>query len=154
MVNGLVNSLIVYAIQLWGIGATKSQLRMVQTLQNQAGKWALGVGRRSSTHKVLQKLNWLSVKQLTAFHSLSLLWQPCRGKSDFVTDNLRWEQSRTQGTDRLGTDPYRMEYRRKSWKPKTIAWWNQLPESLRIQRSSVRFKRELKMWIKENLSIK
>ena len=149
-----MNSLIVYAIQLWGIGATESQLRQVQTLQNQAGKWALNVGRRTSTTKVLDQLNWLSVKQLTVFHSVTLLWQQCRGNTDFLTRDLHWEESRTQGPARLRTEPYKMEFRRKAWRHRTVAWWNSMPEKLRTQTSFKLFKKELKPWVKKYISIK
>ena len=79
LANGLINSLIVYAIQLWGLGATKSQIRLMQTVQSQAGKWALNVYRRSSTIKVLNRLGWLSVKQLTIFHYKAALEELQRG---------------------------------------------------------------------------
>ena len=154
LANGLINSLIVYGIQLWGIGATKSQLRMIQTLQNQAGKWALGVGRYTSTDKALKRLNWLSVRQLVVFHSLMLLWKQCRCETDFMTDDLNWESSRTMGTERLRSKPYKMEFRRNSWKYRTFAWWNLMPETLRTQKSLTRFRSGLKVWIMEYFPIK
>ena len=154
LVNGLVNSLVVYAIQLWGIGATRTQIRLVQTLQSQAGKWAMRVGRRTSTVKILHSLNWLSVRQLMIFHSLTLLWQQCRNGSDFMMEEPTWEHSRTQGADRLGSQPYRMEFRRKSWKYRAIAWWNMMPVTLRSQMSLARFKRDLKSWIGKHFNIK
>ena len=154
LVNGLINSLIVYAIQLWGIGATKSQLRMIQSMQNQAGKWALGVGRYTSTAKALKRLNWLSVRQLIVFHSLTLLWKQCRGETDFMTDDLNWENSRTMGVERLRSKLYKMEFRRNSWKYRTIAWWNLMPEALRTQKSLPRFRCGLRVWILEYFPIK
>ena len=154
LVNGLINSLIVYAIQLWGIGATKSQLRMTQTAQNQAGKWALGVGRFTSTRKVLARLNWLSVRQLTIFHSLTLLWKQCRGETDFMNEAPDWESSRTKGEDRLKLKPYKMEFRRNSWKFRAVSWWNLMPETLRIEKSLPRFRSGLKIWVMNYFAIK
>ena len=88
--------------------------KTTQSLQSQAGIWALNVNRRAST------VNWLSVCQLVIFHSMTLLWQQGLENTDFMTRDIQWEVSRTHGSERLRTQPYRMEFKRKAWKYKAI----------------------------------
>ena len=153
LANGLINSIIVYCIQLWGINASKKLHRQVQALQGQAARWALGLNRRASTKKVLDKMNWMSVNQLVIYHSTLLLWKIVRGK-DSKLERTEWESSRTQGHHRIRTAPYKKEFRRKAWKPAAIAWWNAMPESLRADCSPSSFKWNLRSWVRGNIDLR
>ena len=114
LANGLVNSLLVYCVQLWGIGATKKQLRQTQVLQNQTAKWALGWGKGAATSKVLKNIGWLSVTQLVQYHAIMQLWKLARGEYLCLDTGIDWQESRTQGSNWILTAPYRMEFMRRT----------------------------------------
>ena len=60
--------------------------------------------------------------------------------------------------DGMGEQPdsalYKMEFRRKAWKPAAIAWWNAMPESLRADCSPSSFKWNLRSWVRGNIDLK
>ena len=58
------------------------------------------------------------------------------------------------GEERLKSIPYKMEFRRNSWKYRAIAWWNLMPETLRSQKHFPRFRSGLKVWISNYVPIK
>ena len=148
LANGLINSIIVYAIQVWGPNCSKKLIRQTQTLQSQAARWALGVNWRASTEKSLREVKWLSVNQLIGYHALLLLWKSVRGVS-LLERNVNWAVSRTQGRDRIMQEPYKMEFKRKTWRPTAIALWNKLPEKLRTETRLSHFKGGLRTWISD-----
>ena len=154
LANGLLNSLLVYGIQLWGVGATKRQISQSQSIQAQAARWALGLSRRTSTIKVLSNIGWLSVRQLVTYHSVLLLWKSTRGEGSPFHGQVNWETSCTMGSERIRPAPYRKEFRRKSWRPMAIAWWNALPVEARTQPRLGQFKRQLRTWVSANIPIK
>ena len=53
----------------------------------------------------------------------------------------------TSGAARPRTDPYTMEFHRKSWRPSATASWNQIPAQLRTEPKLSRFKSQLKTWV-------
>ena len=133
---------------MWGPNCSKKLIRQTQTLQSQAARWALGVNWRASTEKSLREVKWLSVNQLIGYHSLLLLWKSVRGVS-LLERNVNWAVSRTQGRDRIMQEPYKMEFKRKTWRPTAIALWNKLPEKLRTETRLSHFKGGLRTWISD-----
>ena len=68
-------SRLVYGIQLWGAGSTKSVIRRIQVVQNLAMCWVTNSHRLTSTTGMLTKLNWLLVNQLIYYHSFLLQYK-------------------------------------------------------------------------------
>ena len=65
MANGIVMSLIIYLIEIWG-GCNEYLLRFLQVLQNRAARHVTKLSWYTSTKDLLNQCNWLSIKQLIA----------------------------------------------------------------------------------------
>ena len=72
--NGLVMSLIVHLIQLYG-GCSDYLIKFIQTLQNKAARVVTRLGWRTPTRTLLLQCGWLSVRQLVEYHSLVLMFK-------------------------------------------------------------------------------
>ena len=69
--NGAVMSKMVYLITVWG-GATQYLLKAVQTQQLIAARAVCGFqSSRWSRRKLLDRLDWMSVRQLVYYHTVS-----------------------------------------------------------------------------------
>jgi hypothetical protein len=68
--NGIIMSKLVYLITLWG-GAQQYLMNALQVQQLVAARPVCGVGCwRWSKRKLLDKVGWLSVRQLVFFHTV------------------------------------------------------------------------------------
>ena len=74
LAHGVIMSKIIYAIQVWGLHCRPSVLRKVQTVQNNTMKWITGL-YNASTKDLLINLDWMSVYQLSIYHSVLLQWK-------------------------------------------------------------------------------
>ena len=62
-------SILDYLIPLWG-GTEGYLVRALQVLQNRAARCVTKLGWYTPTRKLLKQCNWLSVKQLIAYHTV------------------------------------------------------------------------------------
>ena len=67
--QGIFNSVLVYCQPLFG-GCDKNELNSLQVLQNKAAQIVTKSPPRSIRNPMFDKLGWLSVNQLVAYHSL------------------------------------------------------------------------------------
>ena len=72
LANGLVNSNIVYMIQVYG-QAAEYLLNILQVQQNRAARIVTRLGWETSIRCLLLQTGWLSVKQLYVYHSILLV---------------------------------------------------------------------------------
>ena len=61
--NGLLMSKLIYLIPLWG-GAGSGMLKMLQVAQNSAARYITRSSWYTPKTELMEKCNWLSVKQL------------------------------------------------------------------------------------------
>ena len=67
--NGIFISKLIYLIPLWG-GACGYLVKMLQVVQNQAARYVTRSSWFTPSKVLLKQCNWLSVAQLSAYHSL------------------------------------------------------------------------------------
>ena len=67
--NGIVMSKLTYLIQLWG-SCEKYLVKSLQVLQNRAARAVTRKSWFTSTRRLLQDCNWLSVNQLIFYHTV------------------------------------------------------------------------------------
>ena len=67
LANGIVNSNLVYMIQLYG-QSSDYLIRILQVQQNKAARKVTRLDWGTSTNVLLNQIGWLSVKQLFVFH--------------------------------------------------------------------------------------
>ena len=70
LAEGLVLSRVKYLLPLWG-GMTENLLRKTQVIVNNAACAVTGLGKRMSTITLMSKCNWLSVKELTKYFTIT-----------------------------------------------------------------------------------
>ena len=69
MVQGVFNSVLCYCLPLFG-GCTKSEVDVLQVLQNRAARIVLNCPPRTNRNLMFDRLDWLTVQQLIVYHTL------------------------------------------------------------------------------------
>ena len=147
-------SKLVYLITLWG-GAQQYLMNALQVQQLVAARAVCGVGCwRWSKRKLLDKVGWLSVRQLVFFHTVlqahktlksgvpKPLHQALSGQYPYQTRRA------TSGMIRQGEE-YKAQ---SSFRYRATQCCNQVPASVRVGTLAT-VKRKLKQWIKSNIPI-
>ena len=155
--TGLIMSSLSYMIQVFG-GCSGYLLHMLQVQQNIAARHITKLGRMTPTKTLLNQCNWLSVKQLVAYHSIVLLRNILQEKKPtYIFNKLNKNLRETRTTDHLtlyDSRNFKTTTALKSFIPRTIKEWNLIPLEIRATESSELFKRSLKLYIKENITVK
>ena len=157
LAHGMVMSSLIYLIQVWG-GTSDYLLKFLQVIQNRAARLVTRLGWYTPTQTLLTQCGWLSIKQLVIFHSLTLVYKI---KSDrkpvYLYDKIGHEFSyRTRIADAHGirqTGRLNSELNKKSFIPRSIVHWNNLPHNIRLTMKLDDFKVKLKEWIRHNIEI-
>ena len=153
LANGAFHSKLVYLINLWG-GAQQYLLRALQRQQLIAARMVCGSQSvRWSRSKVLKTTGWLSVKQLIEFHLILQAHKTLvSGKPKILNDEISTAypyetRGATSGHIRL-----RNSTSQKTFKYRAMVAYNSVPERVKSGSTSS-FKRKLKQWVRENVSL-
>ena len=66
LAEGLVLSRVKYLLPLWG-GTTENHIKKVQVIVNTVARAVTGLGKRTPTNVLMEKCQWLTVKELTVY---------------------------------------------------------------------------------------
>jgi hypothetical protein len=152
--NGIIMSKLTYLITLWG-GAQQYLLSAVQVQQLAAARVVCGFGCWGlSKKKLLDKVGWLSVRQLVFFHTVM---QAHKTISTGVPKALHQSLSsgypyRTRGEARGLIRHNESLSAQSSFKHRAMQYYNRVPASVRTG-SVATVKRKLKLWVKSNIPI-
>ena len=152
--NGVVMSKLTYLIILWG-GAQQYLLNALQVQQLVAARLVCGFGcLRWSKRKLLDKVGWLSIRQLVFYHSVLQAKKtlstgvPVPLYNSLSTAYPRPIRSATSGQIRQNP-----EFTSQStFRYRAMVFYNSVPSDVRSG-SLVSVKRKLKRWIKSNIPI-
>ena len=72
--NGIFMSSLISLIQLWS-GTSETLLNSLQVAQNRAARLVTKLPLTTSSETILRQVGWLSVRQLSAFHSLNMVFK-------------------------------------------------------------------------------
>ena len=134
-------------------------MRRLQVLQNTILRLETGLGWYTHTEVLVKKSNHLSVHQLVAYHSALQVFK-CKRTSQpehmfnrlFVNNNNRGGlRSVTQ--DNTTTINFDLSLARGSFFYRASRIYNSLPDNIKNCETIPTFKRLLKRWTKENISI-
>ena len=112
---------------------------------------------------LLTQCGWLSVKQLVMYHSLVLMFKTKMDKKPkYIYEHIgatpgrhtRQEQDRVGSTLIRDVRNLKTGTANKSFIPRTVQDWNNLPVNLIEARSLVLFKKELRAWVSSSIPIK
>jgi hypothetical protein len=153
--NGIVQSKLVYLITLWG-GAQQYLLKALLVQQLTAARVVCGFKCLGwSKKKLLDRVGWLSVRQLIFFHTVLQAHKtistgvPRSLHSSISTDHPYRTRSATNGQIRFGET---FSGGSSSFKLRAMESYNSVPASVR-RGSLVTVKRKLKQWVKVNVPL-
>ena len=147
IVQGVFNSVLCYCIQLFG-GCNSSELHQLQVQQNRAAKCVLRLPPGSSRSFIFEKLGWMSVQQLIAYHTLITIFRIRHNRepeylADFLTRDNIYGNIIVQNSN--------LSLYRNSFTYRGSVLWNRLPKDMRKKVKIGIFKKEVKSWIKKNV---
>ena len=165
--NGTIMSRIIYLIPLWS-GCEKYLMNSLQIIQNKAARTVTKCGKRTAIKSLLSQCGWMSVAQLSVYHSLLLMFKILSTKSprylhsklsgvqDLSHYKTRFMKNQKENqTIVLGADSQAVgDLATRSFKYRVTAQWNTLPVKIRQAETLRVFKKQLKDWVSENIPIK
>lgn len=157
--NGIVLSKLCYLIQLWG-GTEAYLLKSLQVLQNRAARTVIGCNWFTPTRTLLQKCNWLSVRQMIFYQSVILAHKivkqgsPLYLSQKMSTSHPYQTRQATTGGIRYGESFSSTQSRtQNSFCYRTTGQYNSIPAEIRAITFLPRFKSKLKQWVASNIPI-
>ena len=139
---------------------TRQHCKILQILENKVLRIITGHGYDTPVSQLLQESGQLSVHQQIAYHTLLTLFKVVKtGQPGYLAARLGVAHDTQQ--ERVGArrrqHDIRLEYTKSISREGTLyrgkILWNSLPVNLRTIGSIASFKRRVKVWIKENISI-
>ena len=145
--EGLFNSVLVYCLPLFG-GMGAGEMRELQIMQNKAARIVTSMPPRSSRSSMFDKLGWLTVNQLTFYHTVILVFKRRSNKEpEYLADLLRMDNR----NNRIIIPNLDLSIAQNSFSLRGAESWNLLPLSTREQPKISTFKKLAKKWILENV---
>ena len=155
--NGIFMSKVIYCIPLWS-GCENYLLQVLQKIQNRAARVLTRLSWDTPIRKLLQQCGWLSIAQLSAYHSLVQMFKILREKSPrYLYQKISSEfpyptSSANANLIRMGpefkTDKTLVM---NSFRWRATRLWNQLPIQTRQIPKLSNFKQKTKSWVQENI---
>ena len=142
LVDACILSRLTYGIQLWGIMGKKSALKKVQTVQNLSAAWILNKPIYTKSEDMIKELNWLSINQLSYYHSVLSIW-----KIERMGEPKRNYISILRGNERNG----RIELTDRIWSIRAQEIYRRMDSSITGAGKVSQFKKRLKVWIRSNI---
>ena len=147
IVEGVFNSVLCNCLPLFG-GCTQSQIDTLQVLQNRAARLSLGCPPRSNRDWMFSELQWMTVLQLVAYHTLVTVF---RIRSHRQPEYLASKLCRDSRQGRILAENSCLDIYRKSFVFRGISLWNRLPSSIRETEKIRFFKKGVRVWIFNNI---
>ena len=157
--NGIFISKLCYLIQLWG-GCEDYLFHPLQVLQNRAARLVTGCGWFTPKRVLLQRCNWLSIKQLAFYqsvvmaHKIATNTSPLYLAQRMTTDHPRRTRQATSGCIRYGDNlAAAKSLTQKGFCIRGTIQYNSVPASIREAKTIDTFKVKLKKWVATNIPI-
>ena len=166
----IFTSKLIYCITVWGgvwglsnspkcnyTTISKEDMRKLQVLQNKLMRLESGLDYETPTKTLLEHCNYLSVHQLVAYHSglqISKIVASHQPKYHFNRlQNINTRESRATLDNRTFID-FKLSTGRSSFFYQASRIWNLIPEDIKSIEKMLSFKKALKKWVIQHISIK
>ena len=146
-----------YVIPVWG-GCESYLISALQIVQNNMMRTICRRGRMWPVRELLKETGWLSVRQLSTYHSLIQIKKILSQRKptylyNHLVGNRRLLYARQITRNIVITQEARLSLTQSSWRWRTTELWKGLPEEMKkIQELKV-FKSKLRNWVKDNIEI-
>ena len=144
LVAGLIQSRLTYLLPIWG-ATQNNTMRKAQTILNKAGRWTTGLPRSTRTEDLMKANDWLSIREMTNYHSLVLMWKTVHRKRPKTMHKIL----QLDMDNKIQNPKPRLQFSSRTYRHRTSVEWNTLPEDIRNKPTLGSYKRTLKTWIKE-----
>ena len=157
--NGIFMSKLIYCIPLWS-GCEIYLLEILQKIQNRAARVVTRLSWDTPIKKLLKQCGWLSVSQLSVYHSLVQMYKILQNKSPgYLHQKITNQGKFPYPTSSANKNLIRMgpEFKtdrsitNNSFRWRTSKLWNQLPVQTREIPKLSKFKQKLKIWVREKI---
>ena len=145
--EGMFTSVLVYCLPVFG-GCDKYEMEALQIMQNKAARLVTHAPKRASRNEIFEQIGWLTVNQLTFYHSALSTNRIRKSKEPEYLSNIMSRDNRAQRIIIPNTD---LTLAMNSYCYRGAAQWNRLPQHIRNTRKIGQFKSKLKSWIKLNV---
>ena len=147
IVEGIFNSVLCYCLPLFG-GCNEGDISVLQVLQNRAAHIVAKMPPRTSRQVLFNKLGWLTVLQLIAYHTLVSVFKT---RLSGEPEDLAITLSRDNNTGHIIMKNVVLGLYRKSFIFRGALLWNRLPSNIRKEIKIAKFKKAVKVWVAENV---
>ena len=145
--QGIFNSVLIYCLPLFG-GLDKDQLGDLQVLQNRAAQIVTRSPPRAARNAMYDRLDWLTVNQLIAYHTLIQVFKIRISKEPEYLATILIHDNRNGHILIPNTE---LTLAKKSFSFRGATVWNSLPSSIRNSSKIGIFKRQCRKWVKEHI---
>ena len=150
--NGIIISRIIYAIQCWG-GASDYLVKILQVLQNKAARFVTKLDIFTSQDKLLKQCGWLSVKQLIAYHSMVQVFKVKSSKKpvflhEIASKSFGYPTRASTSGSLVDNKKTTNEISKDAFLFRSTKLWNILLPSIRKEINILKFKYQLREWVK------
>ena len=147
IVQGVFNSVLCYCIPLFG-GCSKGEINQLQIQQNRAAQCVLGLPPRTSRSILFEKLGWMTVQQLVAYHTLITIYRiRMKREPEHLASYLCKENIYGNIIVKISDK----DYYRNSFINRGSTLWNKVPKILRKEAKIGAFKKKLKIWVMKTI---
>ena len=148
IVQGVFNSVLCYCLPLFG-GCSKAEINQLQIQQNRAAHCVLTLPPRTSRAVLFDKLGWLTVQQLIAYHTMIAVYRVREKKEP---EHLANFLTRDNVYGNIIVQKSKLELYRNSFVYRGSTLWNKLPKELRKLSKIGDFKKRLRTWVEESVT--
>ena len=146
--KAIFESVLVYCIPAWG-GTSKGDIEDLQVLQNRAAEFVMNLPGRSNREQMFLSLGWLTVHQLSVFHTIMAVYKIRNTKEpEYLARKLNRENVRGN----IIVPNSHLTLLKRSFVFRGSELWNRLPLTIRNLEKVSEFKKELKKWVTDNIS--
>ena len=155
--NGIFMGNLTDLIQLWS-GCSEFLLTFLQIIQNRAARLVTKLPWNTRTETLLNQIGWLSVRQLSVFHCLVLIFKIKQNKKPVYFEEKFGKQfpriTRLSTGNGIRLDQkIRNKISQQNFSYRSVCAWNDLPREMRLIEKLPEFKRRLKSWTKSNIAV-
>ena len=145
--EGLFNSFLGYCLPLFG-GCDIGEIKNIQILQNKAAQMVTYSPPRANRNIMYDNLDWMAVNQLIRYFSLLAVFRiRSTGEPEYLATTLTNDNI----YGKLIVQNTRLTLAQKSFKIRGACNWNALPLRIKSLQNIGVFKKEVKIWIKNNV---
>ena len=157
--NGLFLSKLAYLTPLWG-GCQNRLINALQVMQNRAARYVAKRDIYTPVRTLLTNCGWLSVYQMVFFQTVVLFYKTRQKKVPAYLFNMASSdysystREKAKGNYKVITAVRRpSSHAMKSYRWRSVDCWNMVPVEIKSIKYAVQFKKSLKVWISQNISI-